>query len=118
MATPEIMLISFPLLVVLALLHKARRRSLVIHGRVASKRMRDQVNPLLPSFGWQNLGGPSFGSHVLEFQTLEGPSFGFHVFVEFQTLEGPSFGFHVLVEFQTLEGPSFGHNVLVECCTH
>ena len=113
MATPEIMLISFPLLMVLALLHKARRRSLVIHGRVASKRMRDHQN-----LGWQNLGGPSFGSHVfVEFQTLEGPSFGFHVFVEFQTLEGPSFGFHVLVEFQTLEGPSFGHNVLVECCT-
>ena len=44
MATPEIMLISFPLLVVLALLHKARRRSLVIHGRVASKRMRDHQN--------------------------------------------------------------------------
>ena len=61
------------------------------------------VNPLLPSFGWQNLGGPSFGSHD---------------FVEFQTLEGPSFGFHLLVEFQTLEGPNFGRNVLVECCTH
>ena len=44
MATPEIMLISFPLLVVLALLHKARRRSLVIHGRVASKRMHDHQN--------------------------------------------------------------------------